>query len=274
MFPCLILDKIPGNPALSGWSNLALARWSGFFGTVALGMALGVGIERLNGLKDSKEARTFAATIGVYNYSYVPVPLAMLLFGDKTSVAFHPQCRADSGHVDAGSDGCLPALAWGRDWRKILNAPLVAIILALVLERSRFDAFVPKSVVTGIHGSVCALPVALLLIGAVVADQLGAESASQARVHVVGGKRGWRVIGTLSCCASVFCQSCSCCWQSICPPRWNSNSHRPGSSDASGGVSYPSITTFTAGPANGTAGRHRNIRRGSCGQYPCGYASD
>jgi malate permease and related proteins len=83
LFPCLILDKSLGNPALSGWSNLALAPVVGF-GTVALGMLLALISKRMNGLKTSKEARTFAANVGIHNYGYVPLPLAMVLYDNET----------------------------------------------------------------------------------------------------------------------------------------------------------------------------------------------
>jgi len=74
----------------------------------------------------------------------------------------------------------------GRDWWKILNAPLVAIVLAIVLNTVGWETFIPSVVLTGIHWlGECAVPMALILIGAIIADHL----------HEFHSASGWRVIG-------------------------------------------------------------------------------
>jgi len=73
-----------------------------------------------------------------------------------------------------------------RDWKQIINAPLVAIVLALVLNWAGMNSYLPKPVLTGIHLlGQCAVPMALILIGAVVGDHL----------HEFHSTSGWRVIG-------------------------------------------------------------------------------
>src|SRR5579859_1460357 len=84
LMPCLILDAALGNPALSRLGNLLLPPLIGF-GTVAIGMVLALVSARLNGLKQEKEKRTFGVTVGIYNYSYLPIPLTMMLFGSETT---------------------------------------------------------------------------------------------------------------------------------------------------------------------------------------------
>ena len=75
----------------------------------------------------------------------------------------------------------------GRDWRKIINAPLLAIALALFLNMLGLHAHVPGVVLTGVHWlGQCAVPMALILIGAIVADHL----------HEFHSASSWRVIGT------------------------------------------------------------------------------
>jgi len=77
--------------------------------------------------------------------------------------------------------------ALGQGWRQILNAPLAAIVAALLLNAVGAAPFFPKPVLTGIHWlGQCAIPLALILIGAVVADHLREFHADW----------GFRVIGT------------------------------------------------------------------------------
>jgi malate permease and related proteins len=131
--------------------------------------------------------RTFAVTVGIYNYSYVPLPLALLLFGDKTAgVLFIHNVGGELAMWTLGVMLFTGAGA-GRDWRKIVNAPVVAIILALLLNGFGLNAYLPKAVLTGIQWlGACAVPMALVLIGAVVADLL----------REFRSEWGWRVIGT------------------------------------------------------------------------------
>ena len=186
LFPCLILDAALGNPALSQWRNLVLAPAVGF-GTITLGMFLALAARRLAGLKDPKAARTFAVTTGVYNYAYVPLPLALLLFGSRTTgVLFVHNVGVELAMWTLGVS-LLAGTGMERDWRKILNAPVVAIILALALNGIGLGAVLPRPVSTGIHWlGQCAIPMALILIGAVVADHLSEFHSSA----------GWRVIAT------------------------------------------------------------------------------
>jgi hypothetical protein len=186
LLPCLILDAALGNHALSQLSNLLLAPIVGF-GTVALGVALALAARPLHGLTERRAERTFAVCTGIYNYGYVPLPLALLLFNKETAgVLFVHNVGVEMALWTLGVMLLTGGNVW-RDWRKIVNAPLVAIALAVALNTLGWDAFVPKVVLTGVHWlGQCAIPMALILIGAVVADHL----------HEFHSASGWRVIGT------------------------------------------------------------------------------
>jgi len=83
----------------------------------------------------------------------------------------------------------------GRDWRKIINAPLLAIALALTLNTLGLRSHVPGVILTGVHWlGQCAVPMALILIGAIMADHL----------HEFHSASGWRVIGTAVLLRIVF----------------------------------------------------------------------
>ncbi len=186
LMPCLILDAALGNPALSEPRNLLLAPLVGF-ATLALGVILAIASQRLHGLTEPSARRTFAFSVGLYNYGYLPLPLALLLFDKPTAgVLFVHNVGVEIGLWTLGVM-MLTGQRLGRDWRKIVNAPLVAILLAVVLNALGWESFIPKVVLTGVHLlGQCAIPMALILIGAVVADHL----------HEFHSASGWRVIST------------------------------------------------------------------------------
>jgi len=184
LLPCLILDKALGNPALSQPSNLLLAPLLGY-AVVALGMLIAYWARPLHGLRESRDQRTFAVCVGLHNYGYVPLPLALLLFDQATAgVLFLHLIGVEMAMWTLGvmlmSGGSL-----GRAWRNLLNAPLIAIVLAVALNALGWNAGVPQVVSTGLHllGG-CAIPLALILIGAIMADHLGDFHSAN----------GWRVI--------------------------------------------------------------------------------
>jgi len=184
LLPCLILDKSLGNPALSQASNLLLAPLIGYL-LVALGIWIAWLAQPLHGLREPAERRTFAVTVGMHNYGYVPLPLALLLFDQKTAgVLFLHIIGVEMAMWTLG----VMVLSGGaaRDWRKLLNAPLFAIIFAIIINALGWDAHEPQVVSTSIHWlGGCAIPLALILIGAIMADHIGDFHSAH----------GWRVMG-------------------------------------------------------------------------------
>lgn len=185
LVPCLILDSTLGNAALTQWRNLLLAPTLGF-GSVAVGMAIAALTGRWHGLRDRGAARTFVAAVGIYNYGYVPLPLAMLLFDKATvGVLFVFMLGVEVALWTLGVM-VLTGQGLGQNWRQALNAPLLALLLALVLNALGGEALAPGPVRTALHWlGQCAIPMALILIGAVMADHAG-EFHSHS---------GWRVMG-------------------------------------------------------------------------------
>lgn len=183
LLPCLILDKSLGNPALSHASNLLLAPVIGYL-LVGLAMALAWLAQPLHGRREPAERRTFAVVVGLHNYGYVPLPLALLLFDEATAgVLFLHIIGVEMAMWTLGV--MLMSGGAARDWRKLLNAPLFAIVLALGLNTLGWNTNVPEVVGTGIHWlGGCAIPLALILIGAIMADHLGDFHSTH----------GWRVM--------------------------------------------------------------------------------
>jgi malate permease and related proteins len=189
LFPCLILDKALGNTALSNPGNLLLAPAVGFV-TVAAGFAVGWACARFSGLAELKAKRTFAVTTGLYNYGYVPLPLSLMLFtGTETAgVLFVHNVGVELAMWTLGVM-IFSGAGVGQSWKKFINAPLVAILLSLGLNAVGAADHIPKALLHGVSWlGQCAIPMSLILIGAVVADHLKDAHSDW----------GWRVIATAS----------------------------------------------------------------------------
>jgi malate permease and related proteins len=185
LLPCLILDSTLGNPALSRVGTVLLAPALGAL-TVSGGMLLAFALRGLAGLQEARAARTFAVATGIFNYGYVPIPLCLLLFGKDTVGVL---CLFMVGvEMSLWTLGVMLMTGHriGRDWRKIINGPLLAILMAMVLNTTGGQAHLPEAGRTTLHWlAQCAMPMALILIGAIVGDH----------IHEFHSAHGWRVIG-------------------------------------------------------------------------------
>ncbi|MCB1130229.1 MAG: AEC family transporter [Verrucomicrobiae bacterium] len=173
LMPCLILDTAAGNPAFNNVRNLFLAPVVGGV-TVALSVVVvwfGCGWMNFSG---TPARRTFALTTGLQNYAYVPLPLTLLLFDDRTTGVLFLH--------NVGVEACLWSLLLllltgghaGGAWKHIFNAPLFSVILALGLNFTGAMAHTPVALVKVLHLlGQCAFPLALMLVGATIADHLG-----------------------------------------------------------------------------------------------------
>ncbi|MCX6860546.1 MAG: AEC family transporter [Verrucomicrobia bacterium] len=172
--PCLIFDKVLGNQALQRAENLFIPPLMGFGGIV-----LGIGIcwlfRRRVGLKTDAEQRTFALVAGLQNYGYVPFPLILVLFAnhpDTPGVLFVHNLGVDIAMWTLGLMTLGHATGPG-EWRKLINAPLVAIVLSLLLNACGAARWMPRPVgITASMLGASAFPLGIMLTGAMVADQI------------------------------------------------------------------------------------------------------
>jgi predicted permease len=184
LVPCFILDSILNNQALRQPGNFLVAPLVGA-GTVCLGVGLARVFWGWSGLTDERARRTFAFTTGIYNYGYVPIPLALLLFDRETvGVLLVHNVGAEIAIWTAGL-AVLRGAGGGFGWKHILSAPAVAIVIALALNFAGGQRWLPQFVLTGAHMlGQCAIPLGLVLIGATIADHL----------HEFQAAAGWRVM--------------------------------------------------------------------------------
>jgi predicted permease len=73
----------------------------------------------------------------------------------------------------------------GRDWKRMFNVPVISILTALVLNLIGADRYIPDPVMKTVKIlGQCAVPMGVILVGAIMADHAGGfRSAS-----------GWRTI--------------------------------------------------------------------------------
>ena len=171
LYPCLILDSILGNPALHDIGNITIAPVVGFL-TVCFGYALAFAVARMLGL-DGKSAGTFAFTTGLYNYGYIPVPLVQSRYDRETlGVLFTHNLGVEISLWTVGVI-ILSAASPRESWRQFFNAPVMAILISLLLNFAHGGAWVPGFLLTTAHMlGQSAVPLALVLTGASLADQL------------------------------------------------------------------------------------------------------
>lgn len=180
LFPCLILDNILGNPALEHLGNVLLAPAFGA-ATVLIGFAVSWSAAPIFGLREPRARRTFAFTVGLFNYGYVPLPLIQALFPPQTvGILLVHNVGVETALWTAGL-ALIRGSAARADpnaepersgWRRVLNVPTIAILTALTLHFLGARWWMPGVVTSAVHGiGAAAIPMGILLTGATFCDQ-------------------------------------------------------------------------------------------------------
>jgi predicted permease len=171
LYPALILTNVVGNDLLRDPKLLVTTPMLGF-GTVVAGFLLAWLVGPLAGLRRGSGRRTFALSIGIYNYGYLPIPIILAAFGggELLGVLFVLNLGVELALWSVGlvllSGGDRSAIL-----RRLLNGPLVAIVVALALNLSGGDGLIPAVVTEALRVlGLAAIPMGLLLVGATLRD--------------------------------------------------------------------------------------------------------
>jgi predicted permease len=174
--PCLILGRVVGNPSVMQPLPVLLAAGLGY-ALVALGIAVSYFAAPLIGLKKHEGRRTFAVSCGLQNYGFVAIPIVTALFPDSGTlgVLFTFTLGVELACWTAGV-GLMTGLGQAP-WRLAVNPPVLAILLSLVLNFSGLHAWMPGVLRNTLDMmGACAVPLAVLLIGASIYDVWGQEA--------------------------------------------------------------------------------------------------
>lgn len=172
LYPCLIFDTILGNPALEHPGNVLLAPAVGF-GTVVLGYAACWFAAPIFGVREMPKRRTFAFTTGLFNYSYIALPLVQKLFDARTSGVLFIFNLGVEVSLWAVGLMLLTGASPRRGWVNVFNAPVLAILAAVGLHFAGARAWMPGVALSAVHSmGAAAIPLGLILTGATFADQI------------------------------------------------------------------------------------------------------
>ena len=171
-YPCLIFEAVAGNRAVHDPGNLLLPPLLGL-GLSLLSMALAWYLARALGLTLGRGLRTFALAVGLQNYGYLPLPLMDALFGPESRAVLLVHNVGVEAAVWTGGILVVTGLSPTQGWRKLINAPLIALVLALAVNLTGAMACVPEAAMNLVHSlALCAIPLGLLMTGVSIQPHL------------------------------------------------------------------------------------------------------
>ena len=136
LYPCLILDKIMGSQSIREPSSVLWGIGLGFGLTVLSfgGSWVAAGLlkfEKGNG------KRTFALSAGVQNFGYTAIPVVAQLWGGAVAILFVHNLGVELAIWSVG----VMILSGERNvpWRRLVNGPVVSVLLGLILVGSGVD---------------------------------------------------------------------------------------------------------------------------------------
>ncbi|HUL55208.1 MAG TPA: AEC family transporter [Opitutaceae bacterium] len=162
-YPALILKSVLGNAALRDPANIAWPPLAGF-GTILLGFAVGYYAGRALGLHVGSGLRTFAFTVGIYNYGFIPIPLMESLYGREPLGVLLVQNMGCELAIWSVGLLVLSGLSPREGWRQVLNPPLCTLVVALGINAGGIALPAVVMRVVELLGG-CAIPFGLLLCG-------------------------------------------------------------------------------------------------------------
>lgn len=177
LYPCIIFTHVFENPALREPTNLGWAPLMGFL-TMSAGMVICYGAGRMLGFTIGNGLRTFAFTVGIYNYSYITVPVMEDLFGPESiGVLFVHNLGCEVAIWVVGIL-ILSGQSLRTGWRKLFNAPIFALIFSITVNLSGAYVHVPESLMVVIRAlAACAIPFGLILSGATLGEQMARKTS-------------------------------------------------------------------------------------------------
>lgn len=186
LYPCLIFESVFDNQALKQGATLLAAPLLGA-ASLGVGYVLALLVARWLNLPRTFQKRSFALAASVCNYGYVAIPITQALFGKETLGALFV--------FNVGLELVLFTVMTtvgehtaSHNWRRLINGPLVALVLGVVLNLTGETAWIPHFAhVTMNMLGVASVPLGILLAGAIGIDLLLGEHWSPQPAVMAGG---------------------------------------------------------------------------------------
>lgn len=174
MLPCYILDKILGSQVLHSGSVVLWAIGLGF-GLLVLSIGIGRLVGKMIGLESGTGMRTFALSAGCQNFGFAAVPVVENLWGGGAlALLFVHNIGTETAVWTAGVS--MLSGERGIPWRKLINGPVIAVAIGLLLVSLGIDDEVtgPARKAMSMIG-VGAFPLAILITGCSMMDLIREE---------------------------------------------------------------------------------------------------
>lgn len=172
-YPCLIFESVAGNTALRSPGNLFLPPLVGF-GVTWLSIRAGLLVARLIGLHVGTGLRTFALTVGITNYGYLPLPIMAAIWGAESQGVLLVHNVGVEIAIWTVGVLVLSGESLRAGWRRLARSPiLLTLVLAVICNLTGVAPLLPAVVTTTIHAlAVCAIPLGLIMTGVNLAQYL------------------------------------------------------------------------------------------------------
>jgi hypothetical protein len=169
-YPCLIFESVAGNAALRTPGNLLLPPLLGF-GMTALGIYAGLGVARAIGLHVGTGLRTFALSVGITNYGYLPLPIMEGIWGPKSlGVLLVHNVGVEVAIWTVGLL-VLSGESLRAGWRRLVSPIILSLCLAVACNLSGLTSHLPKVATDTVHAlAVCGIPLGLIMTGVSLAN--------------------------------------------------------------------------------------------------------
>jgi predicted permease len=177
--PALIFENVLNDDALRTPANLLAAPTSGY-AIMAASIIASLYIGRALGLARGAGLRTFAFTSGINNYGYFALAICAALFGAQSPVIGLTIVHFTGGEAAIWTIGIfiLAGLSLREGLKKLLNGPLIALVLALRLNLTHLREHIPQPILEIIHlCGLCGLTVGIIFTGCTLHEYLAAPTA-------------------------------------------------------------------------------------------------
>lgn len=177
MLPCYILDRTLGAEVLRDARTLVTGAGLGFSLIIA-GIGIGYGVGKLIGLAPGQGRRTFALASGCQNFGFSAVPVVEILWGGSAvALLFVHNLGVEVAIWSVGV--MLVSGGTGIPWKRLINGPIIAVAIGLILVALRIDDKITGPVREAISMiGIGAFPLAIMMTGATIMDLATAEKPS------------------------------------------------------------------------------------------------
>jgi malate permease and related proteins len=177
MLPCFILDRTLGAEVLRDGAVLATGAGLGF-GLIIVGISIGYLTGKVIGLAPGNGIRTFALTAGCQNFGFTAIPVVEILWGaSAVAVLFVHNIGVEVAIWSVGV--MLMSGERGIRWKRLVNGPIIAVVIGLLLLGLHLDDNItgpPRTAISML--GIGAFPLAIVMTGATIIDLVGTEKPS------------------------------------------------------------------------------------------------